>query len=582
MHQLNIPQRLGDILVQQDVITWQQLRQALDQQQSTQERLGAVLIGQGWATEEEITQARAVQMDVPYVDIAAAVPDHFVLALISPDLASRCLLLPLSLSEGVHGSERLRVAMADPWDVEAIDQVQRATRYRVEPLLASEGALLAALERAYRASHGQNNAAALTDTLQSTDWAGVDGEEGGDTEDVTETLRQSDQAPVIRFVNTLFSDAFRRRASDIHIEPRQRDFQIRYRVDGQLQLIRTVPRAFLAPTVSRIKIMAEMDIAERRLPLDGRIAMRLEGRSVDMRISTLPTRYGERVVMRILDRSNVCLGLDELGFSTHNHADYSSLIRRPHGIILVTGPTGSGKTTTLYATLNALKSPQTNIITCEDPIEYEMEGISQSNVNDRAGLTFARQLRAILRQDPDVVLVGEIRDQETAEIAFRAALTGHLVLSTLHCNEAAGAASRLLDMGVPSFLIASALIGTVAQRLVPRLCPHCRRPHDADADERALFQSLCGERRENLQLWEQVGCPQCDMVGIRGRLAVHEVMMVNNRVRRLIMDHAETEQLRQAALDNGMVPMLHDGLEKVAQGLTTLEGVQRKVSILDE
>ncbi len=580
MHQL-APPRLGDILVQQDFISSEQLRQALEQQASSRERLGAVLISSGWVTEEQITQARAVQMDVPYVDVAAAVPDPFALALIAPELANRCLLLPLSVQEEAGGMGRLRVAMADPWDVEATDQAQRATRRRIEPHLASEGALLAALERAYRGSQGATDAAALTDSLEQSDWAGTDSLDHHETEDMGEALRLSDQAPVIRFVNTLFSDAIRRRASDIHIEPRQRDFQIRYRVDGQLQAVRTVPRAFLAPTVSRIKIMAEMDIAERRLPLDGRISMRLEGRSVDMRVSTLPIRYGERVVMRILDRSNACLGLDQLGFSDHNRAAFDALIHRPHGIILVTGPTGSGKTTTLYAALNALKSPTTNIITCEDPIEYELEGISQSNVNDRAGLTFARQLRAILRQDPDVVLVGEIRDQETAEIAFRAALTGHLVLSTLHCNEAAGAASRLLDMGVAPFLIASAMIGVVAQRLVPRLCPHCRRPHAPDADERALFESLGGGTAAGLDLYEPGGCAECDAQGVRGRLAVHEVMPVSNRVRRLIMERAETEQIRQAALDADMDPMIRDGLEKAAQGLTTLEGVQRKVGIME-
>ena len=574
------PPRLGDILVQQGAITHEQLRQALDQQHASGERLGAVLMGNGWTSEEDITQARAVQMDVTYVNVAAETPDPFALALISYDLASRSLLLPLSLQAHAGEAERLRVAMVDPWDVEAIDQVQRAARRRVEPLLASEGALLAALERAYRESRGEAQEAVLTDSLSQADLGVLD--DVVEDEDVAATLHQSDQAPVIRFVNTLFSDAIRRRASDIHIEPRQRDFQIRYRIDGQLQVVRVVPRPFLAPTVSRIKIMAEMDIAERRLPLDGRIAMRLDGRSTDMRVSTLPTRYGERVVMRILDRSNACLSLEQLGFSAHNHAAFNGLIRKPHGILLVTGPTGSGKTTTLYAALNALKSPNTNIITCEDPIEYELEGISQSNVNERAGLTFARQLRAILRQDPDVVLVGEIRDAETAEIAFRAALTGHLVLSTLHCNEAAGAASRLLDMGVAPFLIASALIGVVAQRLVPRLCPHCRRPYTPDADERVLLKNLDTAAGEAQTFYEAAGCQECDGRGLKGRGGVHELMLVNNRIRRLIMTQAETEQIRQAALEAGMVPMIHDGLEKAAQGLTTLEGVQRKVGTGDE
>ena len=575
------PPRLGDILVQQGAITHEQLRQGLDQQHASGERLGAILMGQGWASEEDITQARAIQMDVLYVNVAEETPDPFALAMVSYEIASRGLLLPLSLQEH-PGGERLRVAMVDPWDVEAIDQVQRAARRRVEPLLASEGALLGALERAYRESRGEAHEAVLTDSLSYTDLASDTLEDITEDVDVAETMRQSDQAPVIRFVNTLFSDAIRRRASDIHIEPRQRDFQIRYRVDGQLQVVRLVPRPFLAPTVSRIKIMAEMDISERRLPLDGRIAMRLDGRSVDLRVSTLPTRYGERVVMRILDRSNACLSLEQLGFSQHNHETFNGLIRKPHGIILVTGPTGSGKTTTLYAALNALKSPATNIITCEDPIEYELEGISQSNVNDRAGLTFARQLRAILRQDPDVVLVGEIRDQETAEIAFRAALTGHLVLSTLHCNEAAGAASRLLDMGVAPFLIASALIGAVAQRLVPRLCPHCRRPYTPDSDERALLRNLDTAADEAATFYEAVGCVECDNHGLKGRVAVHEIMQVNNRVRRLIMDQAETEQIRQATLEAGMVPMIRDGLEKASQGVTTLEGVQRKVGMMGD
>ncbi len=573
--------RLGDILVSQGVVTPEQLQQALEQQASTRQRLGTILMTQEWATEEEITRARAVQMDVPYVAVGRETPDPFVVALVSFEMAQRCLLLPLSLEtrEG-ESVERLRVAMVDPWDVEAIDLVQRETRRRIEPLLASEGGLLAALERAYQESQGDASESQMSDSIAQATLAGTDGAEvteSHEDQDVGEALRQSDQAPVIRLVNTLFSEAIRRRASDIHIEPRKKDFQIRYRIDGHLQLINTIPRSLLAATTSRIKIMADMDISERRLPLDGRISLRVEGKGVDLRVSTLPTQYGERVVMRILDRSAACLGLDQLGFSQSNRTAFEGLITRPHGIILVTGPTGSGKTTTLYAALNALKSPTTNIITCEDPIEYELEGISQSNVNERAGLTFARQLRAILRQDPDVVLVGEIRDQETAEIAFRAALTGHLVLSTLHCNEAAGAASRLLDMGVQPFLIASTLIGAVAQRLVRRLCPHCRQETTPDAGTLALFRHTGLQAPPDLRVFEPVGCVQCGKVGMKGRLAVHEVMTVNSRIQRLMMERAETGAIRQAALEGGMVPMLGDGLEKASQGLTTLDDVQRKV-----
>ena len=573
--------RLGDILVQHGIATQEQIKHALEAQASTGQRLGTVLIANGWATEEQVTEARSVQMEVGYVDITQEIPDPFAVALVPLEVAQRFLLLPLSMEDGEEGKPgRLRLAMVDPWDVEATDWVQRETRRRIEPLLASETGLLSALERAYHSSQRDAHSSEMSATIElasldSVDLAVPDAEEL----DLGDHVRQGEQAPVIRFVNTLFSEAIRRRTSDIHIEPRKKDFLIRYRVDGQLQTIKTVPRNLLAATVSRIKILAEMDIAERRLPLDGRISMRVEGKNIDLRVSTLPTQYGERVVMRILDRSTASMGLDELGFSPHNLLSFNSLIRKPHGIILVTGPTGSGKTTTLYAALNALKSPTTNIITCEDPVEYELEGISQSNVNDRAGLTFARQLRAILRQDPDVVLVGEIRDAETAEIAFRAALTGHLVLSTLHCNEAAGAVSRLLDMGVAPFLIASTVAGVVAQRLVRRLCPHCRRETVPDTDTLAMYRALGGEAAPGMTLWEGPGCPKCDGKGTKGRVAVHEVLVANTHINRLTMESAETHIIRDAAIENGMIPMIGDGLDKLRSGLTLMDDVQRKIGV---
>lgn len=584
MQTLTTP-RLGDILVSLGILNEEQLREALQQQTSTQQRLGAVLMTNGWASEEEVTRARAVQMDVPYVALQRETPEPSVISLVSFETAQRCLLMPLSIEiRDLDGSERLRVAMIDPWDVEAIDLVQRETRKRVEPLLASEGALIAALERFYRDAKGNAHDAAMTSSITA---AGLSAIPTGSyvtsrDADIADIAPHGDQAPVIRFVNTMFADAIRRRASDIHIEPRERDFVIRYRIDGHLQVAHTVPRQMLAAVTSRIKITAEMDISEKRLPLDGRLSLRVEGKTIDMRVSTLPTQYGERVVLRILDKGTGTLGLDQLDFSERNRVAFNQLIRKPHGILLVTGPTGSGKTTTLYTALNALKSPTTNIITCEDPIEYEMEGISQSNINERAGLTFARQLRAILRQDPDVVLVGEIRDAETAEIAFRAALTGHLVLSTLHCNGAAGAASRLLDMGVEPFLIASTLIGVVAQRLVQRLCPLCRREVVPDVDTISLFRQMGATIPPVLRLHEPVGCAQCDKIGSKGRAAVHEVMVVNSRIQRLIMQQATSEDVRKAALEAGMVPMITDGLEKVSMGLTSLDDVMRKIGTLTE
>ena len=573
--------RMGDILIEHGIASAEQIKHALDMQASTGQRLGSILISNGWATEEQVTEVRSVQMDVGYVDVTVETPDPFAVALVPLEIAQRYLLLPLSVEDGTGDKPgRLRLAMVDPWDVEATDWVQRETRRRIEPLLASETGLQAALERAYQSSRNEAHSSVMSETMElasldSLDLAVPDAEEL----DLGDHVRQGEQAPVIRFVNTLFSEAVRRRTSDIHIEPRKKDFLIRYRVDGSLQTIKTVPRNLLAATVSRIKILAEMDIAERRLPLDGRISMRVEGKNIDLRVSTLPTQYGERVVMRILDRSTASMGLDELGFSAHNLLSFNSLIRKPHGIILVTGPTGSGKTTTLYAALNALRSPTTNIITCEDPVEYELEGISQSNVNERAGLTFARQLRAILRQDPDIVLVGEIRDAETAEIAFRAALTGHLVLSTLHCNEAAGAVSRLLDMGVAPFLIASTVAGVVAQRLVRRLCPHCRREYHPDRDTLAMYQALGGAVEPGMTLWEGPGCAKCDGKGTRGRVAVHEVLVTNTRINRLTMESAETHVIREAAIENGMIPMIGDGLEKLRSGLTLLDDVQRKIGV---
>ena len=578
---------LGDILVTQGVITQAQLQEVLASQAVAshgpgRQRLGALLVAKGWASEEQVTRARCIQMDVPYADVTNESPDAFLVALVPHAKAVRYQLMPLSIAEDTnHGMGRLRVAMADPWDIEAIDWVQRETRRRVEPMLASEGALMAAIERVHREQNAHE--AALNDALADD---GLDGgfPEDGAEMDAGELMRQSDQAPVIRFVNTLFADAVRRRASDIHLEPRRYDLEVSYRIDGQLQTMRTVPRQFLAATTSRIKIMAEMDISERRLPLDGRISLRLDGKNIVLRVSTLPTQYGERIVMRVLDRSTAGFSLDNLGFSAGNQSLFEKFIHRPHGIILVTGPTGSGKTTTLYAALNALKQAgvasgrgRTNIITCEDPIEYELDGIAQSNVNEKAGLTFARQLRAILRQDPDVVLVGEIRDAETAEIAFRAALTGHLVLSTLHCNEAAGAASRLLDMGVPPFLIASTLVGVVSQRLVRKLCPLCRREVLPDADTLTQFRQMGIEPPESARLYEAVGCLQCDNVGSKGRIAVHEVMTSSNAIQRMILKQADTYTLREAALEAGMVPMIIDGLEKAGQGLAPVADVLHKI-----
>jgi len=382
----------------------------------------------------------------------------------------------------------------------------------------------------------------------------------------------STAGPAVQMVNAMISEAVRLGASDIHIEPRKSLVEVRFRVDGVLHVWKNLPKDMQDICTSRVKIMAEMDINEKRVPQDGRIAITMPGRQMDLRVSTLPVLYGEKVVMRILDRSMSVRPLDQLDFSPHNKAAFEELIHQPLGLLLVTGPTGSGKTTTLYSALNVLRSKTNNITTCEDPIEYDIDGVNQSAVFDKVGLTFARQLRAIMRQDPDIILVGEIRDAETAEIAFRAAMTGHLVLSTLHSNDAPTSVTRLIDMGVPPFLISSGLIGMVAQRLVRRLCPYCRKQAPPMPQQAAILQISATEN-----IWHPVGCQQCDGTGYKGRIGVHEVVSVDEHFERLIMDRGTASQLRAAARAAGMVPIREDALMKIRAGLTSVEDVIRQV-----
>ena len=382
------------------------------------------------------------------------------------------------------------------------------------------------------------------------------------------------QGPAVRFVNEMVEDAVRLNASDIHIEPRSNCIEVRLRVDGVLQVWKELPKDVQDNVSARVKILAELDINEKRLPQDGRIAISMPGKKFDLRVSSLPVLYGEKIVMRLLDRSMSVRPLESLDFSPHNKAVFEELIHQPLGLVLVTGPTGSGKTTTLYSALNVLRDKTTNITTCEDPVEVNMEGINQSAVNERVGLTFARQLRAILRQDPDIILVGEMRDTETAEIAFRAAMTGHLVLSTLHSNDAPTAVTRLIDMGVPPFLISSGLLGMAAQRLVRRLCPRCRRQGPPTQRQAALLQISPSEN-----IWHPVGCPNCDGTGYKGRVGVHEVVTVDEVMSRMIMERAPSSELRKAAQAAGMVPIRDDALLKIRGGITSADDVLRQVYV---
>ena len=565
--------KIGELLIRSGIITAEQLDEALATQKRTHQKLGNILVGQGWATESQVSIAYSHQVEVPFVEIDQMGIVEELVARIPRDLAVKHQFLPLVSDEEdiERGDPRIRVALADPWNIAAIDIVQQHTRSRVKPVLAEAEALRRTIENIYMrtSSPDESIMKALSMTLEGSAPGDVFEDENADA---------SDDGPIARFVGQIIVEGVRRRASDIHVEPYKKDFDVRLRVDGQMLVAHTMPRQSYNALVSRIKVMADMDIAEKRIPQDGRIALIIDERPIQFRVSSLPNQFGERMVMRILDKGATQKTLDQLDFSETNIGHYQTLIKRPHGIILVTGPTGSGKTTTLYASLNAVKSPTSNIMTCEDPIEYEMDRISQSMVNPKAGLTFAAQLRAILRQDPDIVLVGEIRDGETAEIAFKAAMTGHLVLSTLHCNEAAGAAARLTDMGVEPFLIGSGMIGAVAQRLVRRLCPHCHTLGPPTPEEQRLVDLLNGSPRPVEQMAKKVGCAKCNQLGTLGRVGVHEVMLMNEEITHHIMSRAGTSVIQEcAARTAGFVPMVEDGIHKSIHGIALLEDVVKKV-----
>lgn len=559
---------LGDILVSRCVISEEQLLSALDQQRETHKRLGEILISLGFVTEEQITEARSLQFDVGYVNLQEQECEPEAVALVSESTARTYNLVPFRLV-----GNRLVVAMADPLDVEAVDLVQYETKCRVDPMLATEWRIAEVLTKLYGGSSSDDLQNIAQQAVSDSDMTVREEEHG---EDIDEVKRQTTRAPVVRMVNVLLTQGVRRKSSDIHIEPRRDHVDVRYRIDGELHLVKSLPKTLHAAITSRIKVMSDLDIAERRLPQDGRVSVRVDNRLVDLRVSTSPIVYGERVVLRILDRASGIIPLEELGFASRELTLFRSMVTRPHGIILVTGPTGSGKTTTLYAALNILKSEHTNIMTVEDPVEYELDGINQTNVHSRIGLTFANQLRAILRQDPDIVLVGEIRDTETADVAFRAALTGHLVLSTLHCNDAPSAVTRLIDQDVEPFLVGSAINGVVAQRLVRVLCPDCKAAYEPDERTLSLF-GLTPDSR--VTLYNAVGCPNCDNSGYKGRMSINEIMVMSDELRRLTMVKAPASELRRVAVAEGMRTMAQDGLEKALAGLTTIEEVQRKVIV---
>ena len=545
----NRRRQLGEILVQQGVLTSAQLGEALSRPRDKGVRLGRVLVDLGIATDTQICEALAEQLQIPAADLVAVDVTNDVLSRLPKELAVKHTCLPWF----VEGRE-LYLIMADPTNLDAMDAVAFATGLRVRPVVAPEGEILAALQRFYAA---EESSLALFENVSLAEQLQVVSEGEGEALADEDAGKSAQREPVVKLVNAILADAVRAGASDVHVEPQEKAVMLRYRVDGLLRAVMTMPKRVQSRVISRVKIMSHMDISERRKPQDGRTRLIVGGKPYDMRVSTLPTVDGEKVVIRILVQDRATVALEDLGMDPETLATLRELLKRPQGMILVTGPTGSGKTSTLYAALNYLKSETTNIVTVEDPIEYRMAGIGQVAVSEKAGLTFAAGLRSILRQDPNIVMVGEIRDVETAEIAFQAAQTGHLVLSTLHTNDAPSSATRLVQMGLPAYLVASSVIAIAAQRLVRKLC-ECK---SVNADGTA----------------EPRGCEACRFSGFKGRVAVHELMRLTPRVRSVLLAGSSDDLVRRAARASGMRTMYEDGMRKVARGITVREELLRVV-----
>jgi type IV pilus assembly protein PilB len=515
-----------------------------------------VLVDDGIVTEVELAEALALAYGIKSVDLGDYPIDAAATAKIPFAIARRHRVLGISLDD-----EEIVVAIADPGDVIALDDVRAATGLTVRPVVVARDELMKAMERFQRSETDLDDVAAslIADN----------------TPMFSNTLNAVEEAPIVRFVNGLIEQAIDNRASDLHIEPRDDDLRVRFRIDGVLHEVDTVPRAVQSALISRLKIMSGVDITERRVPQNGRITVELNGRKVDLRTATLPTVWGEKIVLRVLDTGGIDLDLKRLGFTEHNYTRFSASFQKPHGMLLVTGPTGSGKSTTLYATLSEISKPEINIITVEDPVEYRLPGVNQVQVNHKAGLTFAAVLPAILRSDPDVVLIGEIRDRVTAQLAVEASLTGHLVLSTLHTNDAPSAMTRLIEMGIEPFLVGSSLDCVMAQRLARRLCQWCRESYEPTRAELTAARWPFDALGEPKQMWRAIGCRSCASTGYRGRIALHEVMPVTESVERLAVERASSHDIQRTAIAEGMDMLRTDGLRKAAAGETTLAEVLR-------
>jgi type IV pilus assembly protein PilB len=557
-------ERLGALLVAGGLLTEEALERALAARSERGHGLTRVLIEDDLVTESDLVATLASHLNLEFVDLSEYPIDAAAARLVSDSLARRYLALPIGWIEG-----RLIVAMADPSNVFAVDDIRTVTGADLRVAVATKQSIVEAIAKHHRMmSDAENVSAEASSTFESET-------------DLSSVREVNEESPIVKLVNLLINQAIADRASDIHVEPGERDVRVRYRIDGVLHEVMRPPKNIQSGIVSRLKVMADINIAERRIPQDGRINTVINGRDVDLRVATLPTVHGEKVVMRVLDRSTALLRLTDLGFLPENMVSYERSYRKAYGTILVTGPTGSGKSTTLYATLNILNDESKNVITVEDPVEYQLPGINQIQVNNKAGLTFAAALRSILRSDPDIVLVGEIRDRETATIAIEAALTGHLVLTTIHTNDAASTPSRLIEMGVEPFLVGSSIDCIVAQRLARKLCTRCRIAYKPEMTELTTigwdFERLGGSDSD-FHVYKAKGCGACGGTGYHGRFAIHEVLEVSEEVERLIVERGHSEDIRKTAIGQGMLTLRNAGMIEVGRGVTSLEEILRVIA----
>ena len=550
--------KLGEILVEKGLVTQKQILTALKKQREEGGRLGSILVGLGYISDSDLIGVLSEQFGVPAVDLDNIEVDEKVLKLIPQHIAERLNVFPLKREGKI-----LHLAMANPADIYTVEDIKFATGFEILPHVASERMIRKAIEKYYGVG------GAIAEVLSEMEEEIEVLEEKEEEENV---ITDTEAAPVVKLVDSIIAEAVKRNASDIHIEPYKKVLRVRFRIDGVLHEAMSPQYIFGPAIVSRIKLMAKLDIANRRLPQDGHINMRVGQEEVDLRVSTLPTTHGEKVVIRIAKKSGLGIALESLGLTGKAYEDFVNALAKPNGIILVTGPTGSGKTVTLYSALKRLNQPGVNIMTAEDPVEYDLMGINQVNVRDEIGLTFSRVLRSFLRQDPDIIMVGEIRDKETAEIAIRAALTGHLVLSTLHTNDTASSITRLVDMGIPSYLLASSIILVEAQRLVRRICEHCKKPYKPSEDE-LLFFGLNPDH--DLTFYRGEGCLDCGNTGYKGRTGVFEVLPITPTIRRMIVEGRTSDEIMEQARKEGMKTLREDGLEKVKQGITSVDEVIR-------